>query len=98
MKEGESSVLNNSMIVFGSAMSDGNAHHPHRLPIVLAGRAGGRIASGQHLVCPEDSPAANFCVSILETSGSLVERFADSTGRLTALHLVRAKPDAVRMI
>jgi hypothetical protein len=82
MKEGERSVLDNSMILFASALSDGNQHNPHRLPLVLAGRAGGRIASGQHLVYTEDSPAANLWVSMLDAFGTPVERFADSTGRL----------------
>ena len=45
MKEGERTVLDNSMILFASALSDGNKHDPHRLPLVLAGRGGGRIAS-----------------------------------------------------
>lgn len=85
MKEGERSVLDNSMILFGSALSDGNSHDPHRLPLVLAGRAGGRIASGQHLVYSEDSPLANLYVSMLDAFGTPVERFADSTGPLTGM-------------
>jgi hypothetical protein len=82
MKEGERSVLDNSMILFGSALADGNSHNPHKLPLVLAGRAGGRIASGQHLVYTEDTPTANLYVSMLNAFGSPVERFADSTGPL----------------
>jgi hypothetical protein len=82
MKEGERSVLDNSMILFGSALSDGNSHNPHRLPLVLAGRAGGRIATGQHLVYTEDTPAANLYVSMLDAFGTPVDRFADSTGPL----------------
>ena len=82
MKEGEGSVLDNSMILFGSALSDGNKHDPHRLPLVVGGRGAGRIASGQHLVCGEDSPAANLYVSMLDAFGTPVERFADSTGPL----------------
>ena len=85
MKEGESTVLNNSMVLFGSALSDGNSHNPHQLPLVLAGRAGGRIDSGQHLVYSEDSPLANLYVSMLDAFGTPVERFADSTGALTGL-------------
>ena len=50
VKEGDRTLLDNSMILFASALSDGNSHNPHKLPLVLAGRAGGRIASGQHLV------------------------------------------------
>jgi Protein of unknown function (DUF1552). len=82
MKEGERSVLDNSMVLFGSALSDGNSHNPHKLPLVLAGRAGGRIASGQHLVYTEDTPTANLYVSMLDAFGAPVDRFADSTGPL----------------
>ncbi|HSU68908.1 MAG TPA: DUF1552 domain-containing protein [Tepidisphaeraceae bacterium] len=82
IQEGERSLLDNSMILFGSALSDGNRHDPHRLPLALAGRGGGRIASGRHLVFGEDSPAANLYVSMLAAFGTPVERFADSTGPL----------------
>lgn len=85
MREGESTVLDNSMILFGSALSDGNQHNPHKLPIVLAGSGGGRIETGQHLVYGEDSPLANLYVSMLDVFGSPVERFADSTGPLPGL-------------
>jgi len=82
MKEGDSNVLDNSMILFGSALSDGDAHSPHKLPIVLGGGAGGRIDSGQHRMYTEDTPLANLYVSMLEAFGTPVERFADSTGPL----------------
>lgn len=85
MKEGDSTVLDNSMVMFASALSDGNKHDMHKLPIVLAGRAGGRINSGQHLVLSEDSPTANLYVSMLDAFGAPVERFADSTGPLPGL-------------
>ena len=85
MKEGESSVLDNSMVLFASALSDGNSHDPHKLPLVLGGRGGGRIDSGQHLVFGEDTPAANLYFSMLNAFGAPVERFADSTGALPGL-------------
>ncbi len=85
MKEGESSVLDNSMVLLGSGIRDGDQHSPHNAPLVLAGRAGGRIATGQHLVYAEDSPMANLYVSMLVAFGSPVERFADSTGPLTCM-------------
>jgi hypothetical protein len=81
-KEGESSVLDNSVIIFASALSDGNSHNPHRLPVVLGGKAGGRIAAGQNLVYAEDTPLANLWVSVLSAFGTPVDRFADSTGPL----------------
>ena len=80
--EGESTVLDNSMILFASALSDGDSHDPHKLPVLLGGRGGGRIASGQHIVCPEDTPTANLYVSMLDAFGTPVDRFADSTGPL----------------
>ena len=82
MKEGDSNVLSNSMILFGSGFRDGNAHDPHNLPLVLAGSAGGRIDSGQHLVYGEDSQLADLFVSMLGAFGTPVERFADSKGPL----------------
>lgn len=85
MKEGDRSVLDNSMVLFASALSDGNKHDPHRLPILLGGRGGGRIDSGQHLVYPEDTPLANLYMSLLDAYGAPVERFADSTGPLSGI-------------
>jgi hypothetical protein len=85
MKEGDRSVLDNSMVLFASALSDGNRHDPHRLPILLGGRGGGRIESGRHLVYAEDTPLANLYVSMLDAFGAPVERFADSTGPLAGL-------------
>ena len=82
MKEGDSTVLDNSMILFGSALSDGDSHNPHKLPIVLGGRGGGRIDAGQHRMYTEDTPLANLYVSMLDAFGTPVERFADSTGPL----------------
>lgn len=82
MKEGDSTVLDNSMVLFASALSDGNSHNPHKLPLVLAGGGGGRLDTGQHLAYAEDTPLANLYVSMLDAFGTPVERFADSTGPL----------------
>jgi hypothetical protein len=81
-KEGESNVLDNSVILFASALSDGNSHNPHKLPVVIGGKAGGKIATGQNLVFSDDTPLANLWVSVLSAFGTPVERFADSTGPL----------------
>ncbi len=78
-------MLDNSAIIFASALSDGNSHNPHKLPVVVAGKAGGRIATGQNLVYPEDTPLSNLWVSVLNAFGTPVERFADSTGPLTGV-------------
>jgi hypothetical protein len=85
MSEGESNVLDNSMVLFGSALHDGDRHAPHNLPLVLGGGGGGRVIGGQHLEYTEDSPMANLFVSMLDAFGAPVERFADSTGPLAGL-------------
>jgi hypothetical protein len=82
MPEGAGTVLDNSMILFGAGLRDGDSHNPHNLPIVVAGRGGGRLATGQHLVYEKDTPLSNLYVSMLDALGTPVERFADSTGRL----------------
>ena len=82
MPEGEGTVLDNSAILFGSGFRDGNKHDPHNLPLLLAGRGGGRLATGQHLSYDKDTPLSNLYVSLLDVLGAPVERFADSTGRL----------------
>jgi len=85
MREGESTVLDNSMILFASALADGQKHDPHKLPILLGGRGGGRIDTGQHLVYSKDHQLSNLYVSMLDAFGAPVERFADSTGPLAGL-------------
>lgn len=85
MKEGESTVLDNSMVMFASALSDGDRHDPHKLPIVVGGGGGGRLNTGQHLEYTVDDPLANLYVSMLDAFGAPVERFADSTGPLRGL-------------
>jgi hypothetical protein len=84
-KEGESNVLDNSMILFGAGMRDGNAHDPHNLPLVVAGRGGGRLATGRHLIYDKNSPMANLHVGLLNRMGVPTEKFADSTGELKGL-------------
>jgi hypothetical protein len=81
-KEGETNVLDQSAIVFASALSDGNGHNPENLPIVVAGRAGGRLETGKSLVCMHDTPLANLWMALLTAFGTPVDRFADSTGPL----------------
>ena len=82
MKEGDGSVLDNSMILYGSGLRDGNSHNPHNLPIVVAGNAGGRFETGKHVSYGKDTPIANLYVSMLRAFGCKTDRFADSTGGL----------------
>jgi len=83
VKEGDRSVLDNSMVLFGSSMSDGNRHDPANLPIILAGSGGGKIKTGQHIASRKGTPLCNLYVSMLDYMGAPVDKFGDSTGALT---------------
>jgi hypothetical protein len=85
MRESEGSLLDHSMILFGSGLRDGDRHSPHNAPIVVGGRAGGKLATGQHLVYDKDTPLANLYVAMLNAFGTPVERFGDSTGPLAGV-------------
>jgi hypothetical protein len=85
IREGEGTLLDHSMILFGAGMRDGNSHNPHNLPILLAGRAGGTLATGRHLVCDKGAPLTNLYRSMLARMGAPVDHFADSTGELAGL-------------
>jgi hypothetical protein len=85
VREGEGTLLDSAMVLCGSALRDGNSHNPHNLPTVLAGRAGGTLSPGRHIVYGKDTPLCNLYVSMLARIGAPVERFADSTGPLPGL-------------
>jgi hypothetical protein len=82
IREAGEPLLDNAMVLLGSGIRDGDRHDPHNLPLVLAGKGGGRLATGQHLEFAPDSPLANLYVSMLDAFGAPVPRFADSTGPL----------------
>jgi Protein of unknown function (DUF1552) len=85
IKEGEGSLLDNCMIVYGGGLADGNRHEHFNLPLMMAGRAGGTITPGRHLSYAAETPMCNLLVSMLERAGAPVERFGDSTGALRGL-------------
>lgn len=78
--EGEGNLLDNSMILFGSSISDGNRHDPNNLPILVAGKAGGAFRTGQHIASEKNTPLCNLYQTMLGGMGVEVERFGDSTG------------------
>ncbi|RUL88314.1 DUF1552 domain-containing protein [Tautonia sociabilis] len=94
VREGDGTLLDNAMVLFGSGLRDGNRHDPHNLPILLAGRGGGTLATGRHLRFGKDTPLCNLFVSMLDRVGTPVERFADSTGPLPGLD----NPDFVPVV
>ncbi len=87
IREGESTLLDNSMILLGCGMADGNAHQPDNLPIVVGGHAGGRFAGGQHIASAPRTPLCNLYVSMLDGMGCPVNQFGDSTGPIKEVFL-----------
>jgi hypothetical protein len=82
IKEGEGTLLDNSMILFGSSISDGNRHSPNNLPIVVAGGAGGALKTGLHVQKPKDTPLCNLYETMLNAMGVEVDSFGDSDGTI----------------
>ena len=78
--DGDGSLLDHSMIVYGAGMGDSNTHASQNLPILLAG--GGAGAGGRHTRYPEDTPLANLHLSLLDKMGVPVDALGHSTGRL----------------
>ena len=79
------SLLDDSMVVYASGLSDGNRHKHDDLPVILAGRAGGRLETGRHLLLPGEQPMSNLFVTMLDLMGVEQNRFGDSTGPLRAV-------------
>lgn len=85
IKEGEGTLLDNCMIVYGSGIADGNAHAHHDLPVLLAGRGGGTLKPGRHLRYERETPMTNLYLSMLERMGAPIQRLGDSTAPLRSL-------------
>jgi hypothetical protein len=84
IKEGNGTLLDHSMIVYGSGNSDGNRHNHDDLPVLLAGSAGGTIKTGRHVRLPGETPVTNLWVSMLERI-DVRTPVGDSTGPLSVL-------------
>ena len=83
--EGQSTLLDNSMILYGSGLADGNAHAHHNLPIVLAGGGGGTLRTGRHVRYEKETPLNNLFLSMLDRMSAPADELGDSTGRLKDL-------------
>ena len=86
--DGDGSLLDHAVLLYGSGMSDGNAHDPKNLPILLTGRGEGQIKGGRHLRFAKDTPLANLHLTILGMMGVPAERIGDSTGEFEQLSAV----------
>ena len=83
--EGDSTLLDNSLIVYGSGISDGDRHNHDELPILLAGKGGGRVHSGRHVRFSKETPMCNFYVWMLSQFGIRADSFGDSKGTVEGL-------------
>jgi hypothetical protein len=83
--DGDGTLLDHSLLVYGSNMSNSNAHDHFPLPNLVAGGASGRLAGGRHLRYPDHTPMANLLVSVLDKAGVPEQSLGDSTGRLEGI-------------
>ncbi|HYZ84521.1 MAG TPA: DUF1552 domain-containing protein [Bryobacteraceae bacterium] len=85
IKEGDGTLLDHSILVYGGAICDGNSHSHSNLPVLLAGRGDGQLKPGRHLVYEPGTPMTNLYLSLLERMNVPTEKLGDSTGQLKYL-------------
>jgi hypothetical protein len=83
MPDGDGSVLDHSMLLYGSGMANSNLHNNDPIPSVIMGRGNGKLKGNQHLQYPQDTPLANLMLTLLDRADAPVERFGNSTGLLS---------------
>ena len=83
--DGEGTLLDHSMILYGSSLADGNQHTHDHLPLLLAGGGGGQIKSGRHVRYEKETPMTNLLVTMADKMGVACENLGDSTGKLRDL-------------
>src|SRR5262249_27988907 len=84
-KEGDGSLLDNCMIVYGAGLSDGNRHLHDDLPVAILGRGRGTIKTGRRVVYRRETPMCNLFLAMMDRMGVHREHFGDSTGMLSGL-------------
>jgi hypothetical protein len=80
--DGDGTLLDHSMVLYGSSMSNGNQHDHDPLPVLVAGGASGQLKGDRHLAFPAHTPMSNLMLSLLDKMGVHQDRFGDSTGKL----------------
>jgi hypothetical protein len=81
--DGDGTLLDRSVIYFGSGMSNGNAHDRNNAPVLLVGGANGKLKGNRHIAVEKKEPTANMLLSIADMAGAEVEKLGHSTGRLS---------------
>ena len=85
VKEGEGTLLDHSLLMFGNGLGDGNAHSHHNLPIILAGHGGGSVKPGRYIKLERETPLNNLFLSLFDRMGAPSDAFGDSNGRMSGL-------------
>ena len=85
INEGEGTMLDNSLFLYGSNMSNSNAHNQYPLPTAVVGKAGGKVKGGQHINFAERTPLANVLLTMLQRTGVNIETVGDSTGAIAQM-------------
>jgi hypothetical protein len=81
-QDGEGTLLDQSVILYGGGMGDGNLHRHSNLPCLMAGKLGGQFQTGRHLAYPLDTPMSNLLLTILNKAGVEIDKIGDSTSPL----------------
>ena len=87
IQEGDGTLLDNSMIVYGAGLADGNNHIHENLPTIIAGSAKGFIKTGRHVVYRKETPMCNLFLTMMDRMELPMEHFGDATGHLEGLDL-----------
>jgi Protein of unknown function (DUF1552) len=83
-QDGDGTLLDQSLILYGGGMGDGNLHRHSNLPCLMAGKLGGQFETGRHLAYPLDTPMSNLLLTILNKAGVQTDKIGDSTSPLEA--------------
>jgi hypothetical protein len=84
-RDGDGTLLDHTMAVYGGAIADGNSHSHTNLPLILAGHGGGKLTPGRHIVYAKGTPMTNLYVALMEHMDVPTEKLGDSTGKLEYL-------------
>jgi len=84
-QDGDGSLLDHSLLLYGSSINDGNRHTHDDLPLVMVGSANGQVKGGRHIAYKEETPMNNVLMTVLQKGGVQTEKFGDATGPVQLL-------------